>query len=209
MPTIIFDLDGTLVDLWPIERATLVAMFLKLPDCEKKLRPTKLNLLKKSRNDLFKIFNSLFAKYSDKKISKQRFNKLYDETQRSLIKTKTYPKIKKYIDREPLMRLKNKYTLALVTGSRTQELNYVLEATKLTNIFNKHLIICSDTLKQSKSTGIPFKAISKRNPGPIVVIGDSDSDKLGAQKEKIPYVIIKKGKKIKDAIRAIKKYLDD
>lgn len=209
MATIIFDLDGTLVDLWPIERATLVAMFLKLTDYEKKLLPTKLNLLKKSRNDLFKIFNSLFAKYSDKKISRQRFNKLYDEIQRSLIKTKTYPKIKKYIDREPLMRLKNKYTLALVTGSRTQELNYLLKTAKFTDIFIKDLIICSDTMKQPKNTGIPFKAISERNPGPIVVIGDSGSDKLGAQKAKIPYVIIKKGKKIKYAIRALKKYLGD
>lgn len=94
-----------------------------------------------------------------------------------------------------LRALSSRYTLGLVTGSAMDEVEQALCATKLRSFFPLELaglapIITADQVAAPKNTGLPFLAAKALATKPMVFIGDSDNDVLGATKAEIPYVLV-------------------
>ncbi len=189
MQTIIFDLDGTLTDLWPIERETLAEMLItRNPFSKSKILKTIEGIKQSGQNSLWLIFNQA----SGTKMNRQEFCQQYDQIQKRMIEKNSYPKIKNLISIEDIKKIENDYRFALVTGSRKQEALYVLKRLEILDLFESDLIITSDMVPESKDTGKAFQIIKDKAGEGAIVIGDSESDKAGAQKTKLFYIIVDK-----------------
>jgi len=110
----------------------------------------------------------------------------------TLVDLSSYPEIELLADAELLRRLKPVYNFAIVTGGTTEETIFALEKTGIINLFDKGLIVTADIVSESKKTGASFLEIIKRINGRAIVIGDSDSDRIGAEKARLPLILLRR-----------------
>ena len=188
MKTIIFDIDGTLTDLWTIERSVLISMLGTGSSMQ-------IDKLKSSgTSNLYAIFN----KCSPEKIDKSTFTQKYNNTFTVLLKENRLPSPKKY----PLVKwIKNnarKYTYVYATGGQKAETLYVLSKLEIVQFFDIQNSVDKTTCRYSKKTGLPFRKILQKYPQAILIT-DSESDREGAAKFAIPTLIVSENTTTLDA----------
>jgi len=87
-----------------------------------------------------------------------------------------------FVDEKELEQLETEYKLGIVTGATRTQLEYVLQETFLAKYFNTQNTVSKDECLETKATGKPFQTLLDRGfSKPIVIIGDSEGDKLGAK----------------------------
>lgn len=176
MKTIIFDIDGTLTNMWPIEKSVLLCM------TNGKYKNEIEELKRNGISDTYKIF----CKVSGNKLSKSRYFTLYNK---SFLKLKDLPKIKSYPIVDWIKKNQNKYLFVYATGGQKIETEYVLSQLGIRNYFDLKNSINKNNCRFSKKTGIPFKKIKKQYKN-CILITDTQSDCDGAKLSKIPYLLV-------------------
>jgi len=191
---IAFDLDGTLADIWPIERQTLAVMAQCYNISMRKAFHLLDDLKKAGNNSPFFLFSVLVGR---KQIPKD-FMKQYQLTQRQLINEGGYQGVRPrvFCDPDEIKALRKKYRLGLVTGSNRQEALFVLNFLAIKQYFEDGLIVSLDEASARKETGKPFYFLQKQAADAfVVVVGDSDTDETGCAKAQVPFVRVKRSKK--------------
>ncbi len=180
MKTIILDIDGTLTNMWPIEKS--VILFMTDKKFEKAIEQVKLS----GNSDTYRIF----LKFSEQKISQKKYIVLYNQAFSILLKNNKLPVLKKY----PLVKwisiTRDKYRFVYATGGQQLEALYVLKNLGLIKYFDLENSISRTTCRFSKKTGIPFRIIKSKFED-CVLISDSKDDGRGAALAKIPFVLVK------------------
>jgi len=180
MKTLIFDIDGTLTNLWPLEKTVL--LFLLSKQFEKRIEEIKFTGL----FDNYKIYRSI----SKKKLTKHQYFILYNRVVNTLAKKDLLPQPKKYPLVSWIISNKNNYTFIYATGGQRTEALYVLAQLNLSSYFDLQNSIDKTSCRFSKTTGIPLKRIKAKFEDCLLVT-DTVSDCEGAVKAKIPYQLIK------------------
>lgn len=180
MKTIIFDIDGTITNIWPIEKSVLLRM-------TKGMYENQMGELKRSGiSDTYKIFR----KISRKKIGKIRYFNLYNRTLFALLKSKKLPKLEKYPIVDFIVSTKNKFNFVYATGGQKSETEYVLRSLGIIKYFDLKNSIDKNNCRFSKKTGIPLRKIQANFPE-CIFITDTKNDCLGASKVGIRSIKIK------------------
>ncbi len=91
-------------------------------------------------------------------------------------------------DLPQLTQLRETFNFALVTGSSRAETEKALNETGLSALLDRQYTVTADDVNGTKSSGLPFQEIKKRLQGPMIMIGDSESDEIGCGKVGIPFV---------------------
>jgi phosphoglycolate phosphatase-like HAD superfamily hydrolase len=180
MKTIICDLDGTLTDMWPIEKSVLLSMLGK--ECERKIE----TLYGSGTKNTYLIFRSI----SKKKIGKAEYVKKYNRTFRILLRTNQLPTPVAFPIVNWLTENKNNYRFVYATGGQKEEAEYVLKKLKLSQFFDLEKSISKSNCRFSKKTGLVFKKLKRQFPD-CFLITDSESDCVGAKRAKIGFIKIK------------------
>lgn len=180
MKTIICDIDGTITDMWPIEKTVL--LFMTNKNSSKEIEAIKLRGI----FDTYKIF----LKVTGRKISKKEYFVLYNQVFIILRKTGMLPAPEKYALVDWILKNKNKYHFVYATGGQRLETLYVLESFGLAKYFDMEQSIDKTVCRFSKKIGIPFKKI-KSKFADCVLITDSMMDGAGATLAQIPFVLVK------------------
>ena len=179
MKTIICDIDGTLTDMWPIEKSVLLFM------TDRKFANYLEQLKCSGISDLYK----LFTKITRESIGKQKFFIIYNQAFEILLEENNLPKPKKL----PLVKWiklnSSKYIFVYATGGQRLETRYVLENLGLAPFFDFKNSIDKTSCRFAKRTGITFLKI-KSKYSDCLLITDSLSDCEGTVIAKIPCVII-------------------
>jgi FMN phosphatase YigB (HAD superfamily) len=179
MKTIIFDIDGTLTDMWPIEEVVLLYM------TNGKYKG-KINALKLSGiSDTCKIYKQVW----DKNISKKNYFNFYNKSFNTLIINNKFPAIKKYPLVKWIKNNVNKYNFVYATGGQRLETLYVLRKLGLLAYFDIKNSIDKSNCRFSKKTGIPFNMIKKKF-NDCLLITDSKNDCTGAVLVKVPFILL-------------------
>lgn len=170
--TIIFDLDGTIADLWPLERETLLKFYQRQ---DISMARKKLNQLYRSGiKDLFVLFQNI----SEINLNPVEFEKQYIKNQKQLQKENKLPNFKIFLQSNFLPKQIN---FALITGSPLPETLFVLKKAGCKKYFSKKFILPKGTYSGSKKTGEPFLMIKNQVGKVAIMIGDSDDDVVGAR----------------------------
>lgn len=94
-----------------------------------------------------------------------------------------------FITEDMLDDLAKEYNLAIVTGASRAQLEYVLRSTFLNRYFVEKNTVTKDEVPAKKETGEPFDVLIQMDlQKPMVVIGDSEGDQLGAKATNLPFV---------------------
>ena len=181
MKTIIFDIDGTLTDMWPIERSVLLQMTGGMFGKEIG------QIRRMGISETYKIFR----KVSGKKMCKSEYAHSYN---RSFLGLRKFPKLKIYPIVDWIKGNRSKYRFVYATGGQKLETEYVLAQLGLINDFDLGDSVNKGSCRFSKKTGIPFRKIRARC-GDCCLITDSESDFIGAKIAGIPAMIVKPGQK--------------
>jgi len=104
------------------------------------------------------------------------------------------PKFASLCDRKTLLKLSDKYELALVTGSTRKEALSALRRVKILDLFKPNKIVTYDEVLYEKKSGKPFFEIKKRIELPAIMIGDSDGDEIGSQKATFDFIKVEQSK---------------
>lgn len=179
MKTIIFDIDGTITNMWPIEKSVLLYL-------AGKTLGNEIEELKKSGIlDTYKIF----LKVSGQRITKQKYFKLYDKAFSALLKNGQLPLPKKYPIVRWIIANRAKYHFVYATGGRRAETRYVLRQFGLACCVDFEYSIDKTNCRFSKKTGIPFKKIKSLFKD-CLLISDGSEDCDGAMVAGIPFVLV-------------------
>lgn len=179
MKTIICDIDGTITNMWPIEKSVLLSMTDR--KFEQDIDEIKLSGI----SDTYKIF----LKLSNQKISKKKYADFYNQSFSVLLENGKLPAPEKYPIVNWILANKDKYNFVYVTGGQRLETIYVLERLNLLPHFDIDNSIDKNNCHFSKKTGIPFKKI-KSKFADSVLISDSKSDVVGATLAQIPFILV-------------------
>lgn len=184
MKTIIFDIDGTITDMWPIERSVLLHMTdTRFEKCIDALKISGVC-------DTY----TLYMRVTHKKISKSQFTALYNASCKFLHTKSRLPIPRAY----PLVRWMqtncDRYNFVYATGGQQLETLYVLSQLGLTQYVDSNNSIDKTVCRRSKKSGVPFIKI-KAIYSDCLLISDSTDDCLGAYRAKIPYILVKPGQK--------------
>ncbi|MDO8529670.1 MAG: HAD hydrolase-like protein [bacterium] len=180
MKTIIFDIDGTLTDMWPIEKSVLLYMTDR--KFEKDIEQVKLSGV----SDTYKIF----LKFSNRKMGKKKYIDFYNQSFSVLLKNGKLPVPEKYPLNKWIFTNKSNYNFVYATGGQQLETRYVLKSFGLLKYFDLENSIDKTTCRFSKKTGIPFKRVKSKFKD-CVLISDSKTDCNGARLTKIPFILVK------------------
>lgn len=182
MKTIIFDIDGTLTDMWPIEKSVLLRM-------TKGKYEVEINALKAlGLSDTYEIF----LKVSGQKITKEKYFSTYNKVFDALSKRKELPKLSKYPIVDWIISNWNKYRFLYATGGQKKEAMYALGCLCVIEYFDTRNSIDKNRCRFSKKTGIPFRKIKLNFPD-CLLITDSQSDCNGAIAAGIRFLKVKPG----------------
>jgi len=178
MKTIIFDIDGTLTDMWPIEEAVL--LYMTNGKYKEKINALKLSGI----SDTYKIYKQVW----DKNISKKNYFNFYNKSFNKLIINNKLPAVKKYPLVKWIRNNVNKYNFVYATGGQRLETLYVLRKLGLLAYFDIKNSIDKSNCRFSKKTGIPFNMIKKKF-NDCLLITDSRNDCTGAVLVKVPFIL--------------------
>jgi len=185
MLTLIFDIDGTLTDMWPVERAVLVAL---IP----KDKQATLDALRSAGiNDLY----ILYRKSTRARLGKLAFRNLYREKFDELKTAGLLPNIREYKSVAFIRQNPTAYTYVYATGGLKTEAEFILEKLGIKDIFSLDKSTSKDTCRFSKATGMPFARI-KRQLGECCLITDNLTDVMGADRAKIQTIRINPATKL-------------
>lgn len=187
MKTIIFDIDGTITSMWPIEKSVLLAML------GKEAGPTIENVYQSGITDTCKLFSTV----SRSKIGKAKYRRIYNQTFVLLERNKCLPKAIEYPVVTWIRENKAQFHFVYATGGQAKETAYILSSLKLESIFDLRNSLNSDNCRYPKSTGLPFKQM-KAKWGECFLVTDSQSDCDGARRANISYLQIKPGQKFEN-----------
>lgn len=180
MKTIVCDIDGTITNMWPIEKTVLLHMTdIKF---EKDVERMKLSGV----SDTYKIF----LKFSSQKIKKKKYTDFYNQSFSVLLKNGKLPIPEKYPLVNWIFANKNKYFFLYATGGQKLETQYVLKSFRLAKYFNLINSIDKTTCRFSKKTGIPFRKIKSKYKD-CVLISDGKADCAGAILAQMLFILIK------------------
>lgn len=177
MKTIICDIDQTITDMWPLEKAVLTTML-----GEK--NSARIQSLKEGRqSSLFDIYRSITKNPYAQKTFYQKYNKITAVLwkKQKLPRLEKFPLVKWITDR------KKTYTFVYATGGQRTESLYALSTLGIIDCFDIEKSIDKTTYPFSKKTGIPFKRILNSYPD-CIVVSDSDVDCHAARNCGIPAV---------------------
>lgn len=185
MTTLIFDIDGTLTDMWPIEQSVLLAMTPQ-PDSG------RLDQLK--AQGLSELW-LLYTRSSCTKIAAVAFRAQYRQSFIELAERGKLPTPKPYQTVSFISENSERYKFVFATGGLEVEAKYVLSSLGLDRYFDLERSTSRDTCIFSKATGIPFRQLAKLYPQCLVVT-DGDTDMLGAKRAKIPAIQLKSNQRL-------------
>jgi FMN phosphatase YigB (HAD superfamily) len=192
MKTIIFDIDGTLTNIWPIEKSVLLRI-------TEGMYENQIEELKRSGiSDTYKIF----CKIPSKKMSKTRYFNLYNYTFSALLKNKKLPKLEKYPIVDFIISKKDRFRFVYATGGQKLETEYVLRSLGIIQYFDLKHSINKNNCLFSKKTGIPFRKIKIKFPE-CILLTDTDNDCFGASKAGIHSIKIIPGQTVSQAILGV------
>lgn len=180
MKTIIFDIDGTITNMWPVEKSVLLRMTGN--KFEKKIESMKSSGV----SDTYKIFRKL----SGRKIKKEQYADLYNQTFSALVKSSALPALEKYPLADWILVNRSKYHFVYLTSGQRLETRYVLKNLGIAECFDLENSIDKTRCRFSKRTGIPFKKIKSKFRD-CVFVSDSKADRRGATLAKIPTVLVR------------------
>lgn len=96
---------------------------------------------------------------------------------------------KVFVEERELEQLETEYELGIVTGATRVQLEYVLQKTFLNKYFSTQNTVSKDECIEVKATGKPFQTLLDRGfSRPVVIIGDSEGDQLGAEVLNVGFV---------------------
>lgn len=124
------------------------------------------------------------------KINRSEYYTRYNRVFLVLEKNNLLPNIQKYPMVNWIRKNKKKFNFVYVTGGMKSETIFALNQLGISKYFDLKNSISKDTYRFSKKSGIPFKKLKSRFKDCIVVT-DSKNDCKGAQKAKIPYILIR------------------
>lgn len=179
MKTIIFDIDGTITDMWPIEKSVLLAM--TVDSFRNKIEKTYLSGVKNTYR--------IYSKVASRKLSQKEYYKIYNQNFLLLYINNQLPKPIKYPVVDWIKKNATKYHFVYATGGQNQETKYVLDKLKISKFFDLNNSLDKNNCRFSKKTGIPYKKIKQKFPD-CLVITDGTDDCHGAIKAKIPFLMI-------------------
>jgi phosphoglycolate phosphatase-like HAD superfamily hydrolase len=179
MKTLVFDIDGTLTDMWPLERAVLSALFQKRID----------ELKSSGWHDTYKMFRSA------PRMSKAEYLARYNSTFSLLLRSKMLPTLKRYPVVRWIVSNRRRYHFVYATGGQKSETRYVLDSLGLIDIFDLKNSLDKSSCAYPKHTGIPLRRI-KVKCGDCILITDSPKDRKGAGLAKMPCKLIRPGQRI-------------
>jgi phosphoglycolate phosphatase-like HAD superfamily hydrolase len=94
-----------------------------------------------------------------------------------------------FVKENELKQIAVEYELGIVTGATRAQLEYILSNTFLGAYFDVNNTISKDECSEAKATGKPFQTLLDRGfCAPIVIIGDSKGDELGADALNVGFV---------------------
>jgi phosphoglycolate phosphatase-like HAD superfamily hydrolase len=100
---------------------------------------------------------------------------------------KSFSKV--FVEESELKHLETEYALGIVTGATRAQLEYVLQKTFLNKYFSTQNTVTKDECLEAKATGKPFQTLLDRGYSrPVVIIGDSEGDELGARALNVGFV---------------------
>jgi phosphoglycolate phosphatase-like HAD superfamily hydrolase len=183
MLTLIFDIDGTLTDMWPIERCVLAQII-------QKTCIDQINTLKnRGINDLY----TLYCMVTHSRPGKLTFRSRYREAFIQLNANNMLPKPVAYQAVKFISNNQQIYRYVYATGGLKIEAEYILFSFGIDTLFDLKQSISRDTYKYSKLTGLPFRKLNMMLK-PSLIIADSKSDRMGATIAKVPVLLLKPNK---------------
>ncbi|OGD66877.1 hypothetical protein A3F08_03430 [Candidatus Berkelbacteria bacterium RIFCSPHIGHO2_12_FULL_36_9] len=177
MKTIIFDIDGTITNMWPIEKSVLLGM----------LRKNTIKEIDEIYQQQTKKTYQIYNKISKEKLTQKEFYRRYNRTFLKLLINNQLPKPAKYTIVNWIISNHNLYHFVYVTGGQRLETKYVLDMLKVSKYFDFTNSLDKSNCRFAKKTGIPYKII-KRRFNNCLVITDSKNDCLGAIKTEITFI---------------------
>lgn len=183
MITLIFDIDNTLVDMWPVERSCLEAML------GKKIQE---NVKQIFSGDLYAMYCSL----ATNKVSKREFRDEYKMRFDILQRTNRLPEPAGLQAVNFVKKFQGQYEFIFATGAWLVEIKYALNGVGIFQFFDVQPSIYRDNCRFSKMTGLPFRCIKKQVGGKIMLITDSKSDIIGADKANICSLLLRPNQKL-------------
>lgn len=179
MKTIIFDIDGTITNMWPIEKSVLLAM------TDRKYEQAFERLKRSEISDTYQ----LFLKVARSKLGKQTYVRWYNRSFSYLLSSGKLPKPAKYPIVDWILTHSDQYHFVYATGGQQRETAYVLEKLGLLGYFDIDNSIDKTRYRFAKKTGRPFARI-KSTFGDCVVVTDGQLDCDGATLAQVPCIVI-------------------
>lgn len=190
MKTIIFDIDGTITDMWPLERAVLVSL----------LGKQAVRAIEEMHESGLKDTYVIFCKVSKKTIGKRAYRALYNRKFALLERQKLLPRPKPYPIVGWIRKNSKEYHFVYATGGQSRETRYVLSCLKIGTAFDVAHSLDAGNYRFSKRTGLPFKKIGAKFPNCLLVT-DGRNDCEGALRARIPYIHVKDGARTRSWMR--------
>jgi len=195
MKTIICDIDGTLTNLWPIEKKILSCLLPKETfDCIEKLKRSGVS-------ETYLIYRKIANIQITKKVYRKKYNKMFEQ----LWEKELLPPIEKFPLADWVLS-NQQYQYVYTTGGQQAETLYALEQLGILQLFDIQNSIDKTRYPFSKKTGLPFKKILKKYQDCILVT-DSRSDCEGAKKVGMFYVLVKPGVTVSQLEKKLGKYV--
>lgn len=183
MTTLVFDIDGTLTDMWPLERLCLATML---------GRAVPSNLKDELDGNLYRIYSSLYGG----KVSKKDFGSNYRLAFQSLLESDQLPKPASFRSVDFIKANQSMFKFVFATGGWRVESEYVLEQLGCFEIFDSRASICKDNCRYKKSTDIPFLRLKKAAGLDMVVITDTKADIEGASRAGLASILLKQNQEL-------------
>ncbi|TSC85828.1 MAG: HAD superfamily phosphatase [Microgenomates group bacterium Gr01-1014_16] len=199
--SIIFDIDGTLVDVSKSYREAIrktASDFLKRMVSKQEVDAIKSQPGLNNDWDATYSLVSMVSNHPSYQIVKKRFQRYY---------------LGGLIDREKLIaniellsKLKEKYQLGIVTGRPRAEALLVLNKLQIISFFDPNTIICMEDTTRGKPNPAPLLLCQTRlGSNNNVYIGDSINDRMAAQFAKLPFYLVSNVRNVNQIIKFLLK----
>ncbi len=186
MKTIIFDIDGTITNMWPLEKLVLMSIL------GKKLKGNIEELYRSGIKDNYRIF----CLVSKKRITKKEYYVLYARALSMLVKRNKLPMPIAYPVVDWILKNGRQYRFVYATGGLEAEILYVLRRLNLLTFFDLVNSLNKSNYRFSKRTGLPFKKLKTIFPD-CVLVTDGEGDCDGAKKAGVDFLKILPGQGFK------------